>query len=368
MSRDVSVGLQALLDDPSCETQTTLSLYLKDTTEIHVATAALTAHSDVHTDDLRSTDDIRQSINSTTDRVSVRIQNVDKVFGGTVTDGDLIKAEAVIGRFFRDEQNPATTEWVELFRGEAIPLEVNEKEVVIEVVSDLIAAGYVVGHWPLSENCVFVFKHAGTCGYSGSETVCNKKWRSKAGCAGRSNEHHFGGMEFPEPQIPTVPTGTGDPDGNGFPSCPRLDQFVVTRGDSDFDRVARRVSQLKPGQWLWNPIGLHWDMIVDAEVIPDQEIWEVIAANGAASYSSYSHPILADCSDIKGTAVRHIRSGQPVLTWSNSERNESTVRISRPTGEKAAVMKISLASGHIYCSGNRPGLYIAAHNSKLPVE
>lgn len=371
MARTVTSGLQALLDKHSCNTQSTLSLYLADASEYHFATEEIETSKDVFTADLRQQEALQQSISSPTNRATVRIQNVDKLFGTVVTDEDLLNAEGVIGRFYRDEndlkQIAIDGEWVELFKGSVIPLEVNEAEVVLEVVHDLTAAGFCVGAHTLAENCQWVFKQPDTCGYSGVETTCNKKRKSKHGCIGRQNEHRFGGMEFPEPVVSAPPTGGGGGGGGGgFPSCPRLDQYVLARGEDEHSRLVRRVADIRAGQWLFDPVTNGWNKIVSAEIVREEPIWEMIAANGATGYSSASHRVLWFREHENGEPARRFISGDRVLTWVDQRLSDSIISTVRPTGEKADVMKIELAPGHIYCSGSSPSAFIVAHNSKEP--
>lgn len=221
MGRTITSNLQSLLDLASCRTDTTLDLILADTSELHFATRTFTAGGNDYIGDLRAGGEIKQTISSSPDRLQVAIQNVDKVFGGIVAAEDLVNAEAIVGRYYRDPANVLAAEWVELFRGRAIPLTIDELGVALEIINDLAAAGYCVGDWTLAENCVLVFKHAGTCGYAGSETLCNKRRKSPDGCFGRNNEHRFGGMEFPEVQAAEVGSGGsgGGSTGGGWGSC-----------------------------------------------------------------------------------------------------------------------------------------------------
>lgn len=212
--RTVSTELQDMLDLDGCETQTTLDLQLADgVTEYLFATRDLTFEKGEYAGDLVTGEDIEQTIGSATDRVTVSVQNVDKVFGGVAMSGDLTRARAVVGRYYHDPAGRVTDTWVELFRGEVLPQPVVEGEARLEIVSDLIAAGYCVGDWALWDNCVLVYKGE-LCGYSGGLTSCNKRRFSDGGCRGHDNEHRFGGMEYP-PQKRTAPSGgTG---GGGIP-------------------------------------------------------------------------------------------------------------------------------------------------------
>ena len=213
--RTVSTDLQDMLDLDGCETQTTLDLSLADgVTEYKFSTRDVTIVKGEYTGDLIAGEDIEQTISSTTDRVTVSVQNVDKVFGGVVMSGDLARARAVVGRLYRDPLNRIADVWVELFRGEVLPQPVVEGEVRLEIVSDLIAAGYCVSQWSLGDSCVFLYK-GDECGYSGGLTTCDHRRFTDGGCVGHDNEHRFGGMEYPPAKRTGGPTGgTG---GGGAP-------------------------------------------------------------------------------------------------------------------------------------------------------
>lgn len=239
--RTISNELQDLLDLDGCETQTTLDIYLADgVTEYHFAGKDMTLVKDEYSGDLIGADDVEQSIGSATDRVSVSVQNVDKAFGAVVMAEDLVKARAVIGRLHRDPRGILPDEWTELFRGEAVPQPVVESEVRLEIVSDLIAAGFCVANWTLADPCQLVFKDAGTCGYSGGETLCNKIRFSDGGCRGRDNEHRFGGMEYPAEKR-TGPTGGSGGTGPGLPSCfsGRTKVYLTLGGQIDLETLYR---------------------------------------------------------------------------------------------------------------------------------
>lgn len=73
-------------------------------------------------------------------------------------------------------------------------------------------AAIVLGFWPdqpfprdrfMRDRCMWTFKDADTCGYSGSVTTCDKSYNSSAGCLGRSNQRRYGG--FPHLMTGLVP-------------------------------------------------------------------------------------------------------------------------------------------------------------------
>lgn len=367
MGRTVSTDLQNLLNLDRCETQTTLDLTLADMSEIHVATEAFTANSNNYAADLRVTNEIKQSIGSSPDRVIATIQNVDKVFGGTVTAEDLVKAVAQVGRYYRDPNGVLPSVWVELFRGQLRPIELDEKHSSNEILNDLAAAGYCVAPWSLSPNCQLQFKHAATCGYSGSETDCNKKRRSKAGCLGRDNEHHFGGMEFPEPIVPSPPAGGDDPPGDPpyDPPCPRLDQYVLVRGKDGLP-ISQPVSLLTVRDMLFNPVTETFHAIDALEIICDEPIWMVSTNNLAMCFSSGSHPIIRSLTDDRGTPVQVMHAGSSVLTWDFESGCTVATKASvvTDTGKMGDVMRIHMRDGHIYAAGHTPILFVVGHNTK----
>lgn len=373
MARDVSSGLSDLLALRSINTQTTLDIIPTSGPPIYLATDAFTANSHDYIPELRQCDQIQQSIAVSTNRVVARIQNIDKVFGGSIFDEEWTKAEAIVGRLFRDEQDFTVDEWAELFRGQVIPIEITENEAVIEIVHDLTAAGYVIANSTLAENCQWVFKQSDTCGYSGGETACNHMRRSLLGCQGRANEYRFGGMEFPDPQTPEPPSGPVDtPAGGGgdipgFPTCPRSDQYILVRGDSEFNRVARRAKHVKAGDHIWDPINQGWNTVVSAQLVAGQQIWEVTAANGAKTYVTETHPVIRDIADADGCGVKWLKPGAGVLTWSNGRAVQSVAKIVRRTQQRADVVMIETTGNHIFCSGERPEAMIAGHNNVKPV-
>lgn len=372
MGRIIPTGLQPYLDLKGPNTQTTLSLIPVSGPPLHFATDKFTTGGNNYVSNLLKTDEIRQSVFAATDRVNALVENVDKAIGTAIASESLVKAEAIVGRFYRDPANLSTGQWVELFRGQAIPTEVNEADARLEIVNDLAAAGYCVGNWTLAENCQAVYKHAGTCGYAGSEPTCNKKRRSPFGCSGKivtgttTNEYRFLGMEYPDVQAPAPPAGGGGGGGVGWGggSCPRLDQFVLARGDSEFDRVVRLARNIKAGQWLFDPITNGWNRVLKATIVRRQPIWFIEAENGAACYASELHPVLRDRDDPTGRAVKTIDDGEPVLTWSNGQMDDSVAQTVQPTRRLGDVMKIELEGGHIYCAGDDPRHLMVAHNSK----
>lgn len=367
MARTIPTGLQDLLDLPSCETQTTLDLTLVDTTEYHVATAELTVDAVDYTADLRRSNELKQTVFSPPDRGGVIIQNVDKVFGGYVVTEDLVKAKAVIGRYYADPAGVLPSAWVEQFRGEAMPLVIDETQVQLEILGDMVAAGYCIAADTLAENCQSPFKHALTCGYSGIETTCNKKRKSKLGCLGRANEHRFFGMEYPDIQIPAIGVLSGGTSPPGHQTCPRLDQYVLIRCINCSRPVPKIVRRLKLYHELYNPVTDTFHKIKSLTVVHNEPIWCLTAENGARNYSSFSHLVLWYREHATGEPVANFVPGDPVLTLM-SGLEDSRASDSRFTSEMGSVLRIEMLDGHIYAAGDEDDKFVVCHNAKNPPE
>lgn len=218
MPRDVPVDLQTLLDNPRCETHSTLDMIYSDalSTERHWATVPFSYSGTDYTAHLKKIGDIRQSLSRAADRVRVTIKNADNVVCADVASS--LKyfnyAEAIVGRHYSADDT-AVEHWSELFRGRVVQPEVTEREVLFDISDSLVAAGPIIGSRPLTIKCPFRFKDPRTCAYVGVETACNKMPNSKSGCYGRSNTGKFGGWFWPYPITPLAPSGSGGSSGGG---------------------------------------------------------------------------------------------------------------------------------------------------------
>jgi hypothetical protein len=212
MPRSVSTVLQSLLIKSAVESQSTLELIYSDGTIKHLATTNFSDGKNDYVGDLRRVGDISQSLTVAADRVSVSCQNIDRTFGADVASvlRKLDNATAIIGRFYRDIQNPLNFAHRTLFRGKVANATADELSVTFDVISEPVAAGVCVAMRTLSENCSFRYKTDLRCGATSTEAVCNKIWKSKGGCIGRDNAHRFGGFTFPNPPTPTTPGSGGN--------------------------------------------------------------------------------------------------------------------------------------------------------------
>lgn len=369
MGREISAELTTCLALEGPFTATTLSIYPTAGDPLHLATDKFTFDGVNYESWLETGEDIRQSIGAVTNRFTASIQQVTKDFGIEIVSESLVKATGIVGRYYRHKSQPTPEAWVELFRGEVIPIEIDEAAARIEILHDLVAAGFCIADWTLAENCQLVFKHAGTCGYAGSETHCNKRRKSLHGCFGRDNEHHFGGMEFPDVQIPSPPVGGdtgGDGGGGPFPTCPRLDQYVLVRGYG-WQPEPREVKNLRPESELYNPIWKTFHEIDSGRIVPDQPIWCLETENGGRGFSSWSHPVIQFREHTQGIPVSRLEARGNALTFNGRELEDSTVKRSFDTGRKDQVMQIEMVNGHIYCySDTQEGPWTVCHNFKDP--
>lgn len=217
MSRPTTTFLNDFLAADSGETQSFVVITFKNGTVRRFATANLTVDSQTYTDDLIEAGEIEEAVESQTDKVDLILNNVDKQIGLDISAKHYHFADASLRRLFRKADG--TSEWTELFWGKTLPLSVNESEAKIEIVDALVAAGMIV-NWTLAPICHLTFKST-ECGYSGSETVCNKQLRGD--CTKNGLTHRLVGEFYPFVQNQITPPSEppivpNDPDGgwNGY--------------------------------------------------------------------------------------------------------------------------------------------------------
>ncbi|MBX7170143.1 MAG: hypothetical protein K1X72_04245 [Pyrinomonadaceae bacterium] len=205
MPRPTDTFLTDFLAAPSGETQTTVQFNCKNGSVKRYATDILTISGNSFSDDLILADDIEETEDSGTDREVITIDNFDKQIGLDIQNGIINFASVSLGRFFRTKSG--STGWREIFFGEAIPISFNEREAKIEILDDMVAAGYCLANWTLAPNCQLIFKSA-YCTHSGSETSCNHLL--KGDCTKYGNTAHNVSETFPIIQNSTTPTNPSD--------------------------------------------------------------------------------------------------------------------------------------------------------------
>lgn len=343
----------------------TIVLSFPDASVFRFATVPLSLGGHVYDNSLQNVGEIRRSLETATDSVGVGIQNRDRVLGLHVAEHwqKWRKAEAVIGRFYRGGDGLMLTEWVERFRGAVQQPNANDLQVTMDIVIDTVAPGPIVANRTLGLLCPFVYKDPKTCGYTGPLPTCNHNLKSPNGCDGHANSHHFGGMEHRYSTEPAVPGSSGNPDGPPIgPICPRLDQFVLVRGENN-KKLAKMVCFFTEQDDLWNPITRRFHRTKRTRIVRDEPIFELISNSGAVGYSSFTHPVLW-YRDHAGEPVSKFTPGDPVLCWIKGRLADTRTVLAQSTGEAGDVMEITMEDGLIYCYGDDPEKLILCHNSK----
>lgn len=366
--------MQVILADRNRKIDYTLDLTFPDATSFKFATAPHTISGlGTYTNQLENVGEIRRTLESPVDRVSIGIQNKDRVLGQHVATywQKWRKAEAVIGRYYRGGSGFAMTEWMERFRGAVQKPNANDLQVTMDIIPDTVSPGLIVANGGLGLLCRFVYKDAKTCGSTSSRLICNHMLKSLEGCDGDLNSHHFGGMEHRNNPDQSPPGGPGNPDdppdnGGGSGPCPRLDQYVLVKGDGSRP-VAKMVCFFTEEDELWNPITRQFHKTRRAKIIKRQPIFELLASNGASGYSSFKHPVLWYKEHATGEPVEKFSPGDPVLGWAKNKLVNTRALLARPSGSHGDVMKISMEDGFIYCYGDSEEKFIVCHNEK-PVE
>ena len=150
---------------------------------------------------------LHQAVNQSADRVQLSLSNVDKLIS-RITGSGAIFGEATCGqavRHFRD----SSFEWHQLLTGTIVSVSSGVAESTMELLSDVYSAGLVGATAPVQRKCRHVFnapdpsdpnnlflRKGPDCGYTGLLTTCDKIFESPDGCAGRNNQHRYGGVLY----------------------------------------------------------------------------------------------------------------------------------------------------------------------------
>lgn len=199
MPRTIDATLKTWLDTiPLLESHSTFKVSLPFTENADIfyyATVPVSIGGQAYDRPLKSIGELKLSMGRAADRVEVRLSNEDGLNGGIfIQSRDALRGNRVeIGRYYRNPQSPTTDYHVILFKGTIVSVSVDDRDIVLTVVSDLYAGGMIGAVRVVATSCQFVFKDSATCGYVGAETVCNKRYTDAGGCSGRSNQHRYGG-------------------------------------------------------------------------------------------------------------------------------------------------------------------------------
>ncbi|HUF02779.1 MAG TPA: hypothetical protein VMM38_01245 [Aridibacter sp.] len=365
MGRTLTSDLQNILAASARTVEYTIEILFPKNATKYLATAPLTIASQAYTNDLESVSEIRQTLENPADRVRLALQNKDGVLGLNLggNEEEWRGATAIIGRYYEDKVGLGLSAWIELFRGTIQIPETDDFQMSFEVATDTLAKGAIVASGTLAYPCRFIYKDPSTCGATSAETACNHVLKSKGGCQGRDNSHHFGGMESlynPDQNVP----GTGGNTIVPFPPqdrCPRLDQYILIK-DYWGNPIGVPVGKLQIKDKIFDPrTGMFHD-IENLNVVKDVEIFSIRAANGAMCLASGSHRILRHRDHHGGQELTDFAKGDPVFTWRNKNATSSSVIFASSIGERGDVMEIKMAGGHVYACGASGESAIVSHN------
>jgi hypothetical protein len=213
MSRPTTTFLDSFLASSFGETASLVDITLTNSIVKRFATIPITLSGNFYTQYLLEVGEIEEVDGSQVDKVSLEISNVDKQIGLDILAGLYTLADCSVKRLCRHADG--SFEVVELFWGKVIPIETTESQVTLEVIDAIVAAKYVTV-WTLATECENTFKDA-VCGYTGSETFCNKNLRGD--CTKYNNTHRFRGVpiieQVPETTPPSEPPLIDDGGNNG---------------------------------------------------------------------------------------------------------------------------------------------------------
>lgn len=370
MGRPLSPTMQSIFAGRGHKIDWTLDISFPNATAFHFATRPLSIGATNYTNDLESVGDLQLSLEGPIDRVRFAMQNQDRVLGLHVAEHwrKWRRAEVVAGRLYRGGDNFELSEWRPMFLGAVQAPNANDQQVYFDAIPDTVSPGGIVAIRTLDGRCWYIYKDPKTCGHTGPEGSCDQHLKSANGCDAKNNSHRYGGMEHrynTEQYAPGTPVNPGGPIGGGRPPCPRLDQFVLVKGENGLP-LQLQVAFLTTEHELFNPITRTFHEVESAEVVRNEDIWEMITYTGAIGFSSSKHPILWHKSHTTGEAIERFTTLDPVLAWRDGRLVNTRCAIARDTCEKGDVMRIHMKDGHIYCYGDssESGKYIVCHNMK----
>lgn len=369
MARTISGTLAGILAGKR-DLDYTLDLIFSDQSFYFATSPIASLNGRTYTNDLATPSEIKNTLEAPTDGVGISLQNLDRVLGQHLATywQKWRTAEAILGRNYyalnANNERTGTTAYVEMFRGAVEQPNADDSVVTFTLIPDTISPGQIVCVRTCGKACPHKYKGP-VCGYAGGEATCNHCLVSPAGCDGRLNAHRFGGTEHRYDSAVSIPGTGGNPDIIEYiePPCPRLDQFVDVRGP-DGHKLSKMVCFFTGDDWLWDPIRQDFFPTKRAYVVKDQPIWEIITANGAVGYSSFSHHVMPNEEHLTGVVAETLTAFDEILSDIDGDVLPSHATTSRATGETGDVMFIEMVDGHHYAAGNSPSKKIVAHNVK----
>jgi hypothetical protein len=154
MPRTTPPGLTNLL--PGCETQSTVDITLRDGTTKYFCTGEteLLLGGNLYERLLKRVGDLQETLGQATNRVEVKVSNVDGEFGQNVASPErkMELADVVIRRLYRNLNDGDDFHWMHFFTGKAVNSVVTEQFVTFDVIPDTTAAGTCIATETMSPN------------------------------------------------------------------------------------------------------------------------------------------------------------------------------------------------------------------------
>lgn len=361
MPRTWSTTLQQIL--PAYKRRDSLDIYLNDGTALHLSRGKVVRDFGggpvEYLNWIRSVDDLRGSIESSIDRITVTCQNVNSALGfDLASDLRLLDyALANYGKQYQSLRNPALIEDIpQVFRGVLANAEASETDLSFELIVDYESLGAIVASRALSPRCWWTYQNGIECTSPSGEPTCPQ---TRTACAKREAEKDFGGWEaFVEPV--SSPPGGGGNDGGGIGTgtCFTLDTLVWTPGGEV------PIGELKAGDRV-----VSFDEstgVIDCE----DEVTEVLDHEAGGVYTfEFEHGLLNVTPEHRLLRANNIfvladmfRVGDTVRVFDKGWSDSKLKRIRWNSDQKVEVRNLHVRANRTYFA-NRCGV----HNAK-PIE
>ena len=226
----------------------TLDVYLSNNTILKLSRGAVLRDDHTYQNWISSVGELTQTIDSDINRIEIKCQNIDSQMGLTLASNLRLLDYALCdyGRIYQSARNPALIEDIpQYFRGVMANAEADEKRFKVELIVDYESLGSILASRGLSPRCWWGYKNGIECTSTSDLPTCP---HTRDGCIERDAEKDFGGNEFFEEPMSSLPSSGGGGGGIGdyHPPCFTGDTLVWTP-DGDF-RIDEMLERLKAGK------------------------------------------------------------------------------------------------------------------------
>lgn len=256
------------------------------------------------------------------------------------------------------------------FIGNIRDVKVEDEVTTFNVIADTDNRTTFVANRSLTQRCLAVYgdnrcRRPASLMFPGD--FCSNVFDdAEHGCLAHRWQFAYWGIPILE-LISDFSSGNGWGDGTvvGGGGCPTLEMFLPIV-DSKGNLHPVRVSDLKTGMLTTDSQG-RVTAIDYLEILPNQPVRLIEAANGARLRCSETHPIITDIFDNVGTKAVEMKTMQKCLTQNiRTKQSENCALLSNVADGLADVMRICLSNGSnaIYGAGADGILFIDGHNNK----